>query len=80
MSCGASVQSLASVGRGCPDLLVGFKGRNLLLEVKDGRKPPSARELTDDQKKWHGGWLGNVRVVESVEQAIAALIGDEDEQ
>ncbi|HJP47915.1 hypothetical protein [Acinetobacter venetianus] len=25
---GASVQSLASTGKGCPDLLVGFRGMN----------------------------------------------------
>ena len=31
---GASVQSLASTGKGCPDLLVGFRGVNWLLEVK----------------------------------------------
>jgi hypothetical protein len=31
------------VGRGVPDLLVGWRGTNLLLEVKDGNKPQSAR-------------------------------------
>ena len=31
---GAEVQSLAGVGNGCPDLLVGYKGRWILVEVK----------------------------------------------
>lgn len=31
---GCSVLSLASLGRGAPDLLCGYKGRNVLLEVK----------------------------------------------
>ena len=39
---GASVQSLASVGDGCPDLVVGARGVTYLAEVKDGEKQPSA--------------------------------------
>jgi Holliday junction resolvase len=50
---GATVQSLAGVGKGTPDLLVGYKGQTLLMEVKDGNKSPSARLLTEDQLKWH---------------------------
>jgi hypothetical protein len=70
---GASVQSLASTGKGVPDLLVGFRGKNLLLEVKDGGKVKSARKLTPDQVAWHQDWRGHVAVVESVEQAIKIL-------
>ena len=33
-SVGASVLDLADVGRGCPDLLVGYAGREWLIEVK----------------------------------------------
>ena len=70
---GASVQSLAATGKGVPDLLVGFRGKNLLLEVKDGGKVKSARKLTPDQVEWHQDWRGHVAVVESVEQAIKIL-------
>lgn len=70
---GASVQSLASVGKGCPDLVVGFRGSNHLLECKDGRKPPSARELTTDQAKWLQAWRGAVTVVLSPEDALRAI-------
>lgn len=70
---GASVQHLHSQGAGCPDLLVGWRGMNTLLEIKDGSKPPSARKLTEDQVKWHAEWRGQVTVVENVEQAIAAV-------
>lgn len=38
---GATVLSLADMGDGCPDLLVGFRGFNILLEVKDGSASPS---------------------------------------
>jgi hypothetical protein len=55
---GAKVQSLAPVGNGVPDLLVGFRSTLRLIEVKDGNKPPSARKLTPEQEKWHAEWNG----------------------
>ncbi len=70
---GATVQLLHAVGRGCPDLLVGYRGLNLLIEVKDGSKPPSARRLTPDQVIWHRAWAGHVEVVDSADQAKLLL-------
>jgi hypothetical protein len=70
------VQSLASVGDGVPDLLVGVPGLKtlLLIEVKDGSKPPSARGLTEDQKRWHEAWQGYpVYVVTSVPEALETV-------
>lgn len=70
---GASVTLLSQVGGGCPDLLVGIAGVNLLMEVKDGSKPLSARKLTPDQVEWHQSWRGQSVVVSSVEEAISVL-------
>ena len=70
---GASVQSLAATGKGCPDLLVGCRGVNLLMEVKDGQKAPSARKLTADQVEWHGAWEGQVAVVKTAQEAVELL-------
>lgn len=70
---GCSVQLLHMVGKGCPDLLVGWQGINCLVEVKDGSKPPSARKLTPDQVDWHGSWLGQVTVVCGVDEALKAV-------
>ena len=70
---GASVQILAAVGQGCPDLLVGLAGRNFLLEVKNGSKPPSKRKLTPAEAEWHAEWRGQVCVVESVEAALEII-------
>lgn len=71
---GASVHSLAAVGCGVPDLLVGYHGLTHLLEVKDGSKPPSARKLTKDQQDWHRDWRGaDVYVVTSVDDALKAI-------
>jgi len=71
---GCSVQHLHNVGAGCPDLLVGYKGFNILLEVKDGNKSPSQQKLTPDQIIWHRDWRGHVNVVNSSEQAIIAVL------
>lgn len=71
---GATVQSLAAVGQGVPDLLVGFQGKTLLMEIKDGKKPPSARRLTEQQLTWHGAWRGGpVAIVDGVDAALRAL-------
>jgi hypothetical protein len=70
---GATVQPLHAVGQGCPDLLVGFRGCNLLIEVKDWRAAASDRRLTPRQQEWHGGWKGIVAVVEDAPAALAVL-------
>ena len=74
---GATVRVI-SQGEGIPDLLVGFRGETMLMEVKDGNKPPSARTLTDAEKKFFDDWRGGLLViVESVEGALKMLEGIE---
>ncbi len=51
-----------------PDLLVGYNGRNYLLEVKS----PGGR-LTPAQVEWLGLWQGNAAIVSSPEEALAAI-------
>lgn len=72
---GATVQSLAGVGKGVPDLLVGYKGQTLLMEVKDGLKPPSKRALNEDQLRWHGRWNGGALAVVDSPDAALRMIG-----
>jgi len=67
---GASVKSLASVGEGCPDLLVGYRGRNHLVEVKDGKKFPCERKLTPDQEKFHKEWKVHIYIAESIDDVF----------
>lgn len=73
---GATVTSLASLGRGVPDLLVGHRGRNYLLEVK----PPggvrgglSRQTLTEAERDWHRTWRGQRAIVTSIDQALYAI-------
>lgn len=70
---GALVTSLAGLGNGIPDLLVGhhISKRLGLVEVKDGSKPPSARAKTEDQIKFWDQWAGfPMGLVCDVESAI----------
>lgn len=68
---GAVVVSLASLGDGCPDLLVGFRGKNFLLEIKNP-KGRGAR-LTPDQEVFHSTWVGQVAIVYTVAGALGAI-------
>jgi soluble P-type ATPase len=68
---GARVLSLATVGNGCPDLLVCRADRLYMLEVKDGDKVKSKQRLTPHQVKFHQSWP--VQVVNSVESALIAI-------
>lgn len=71
---GASVLHLHTVGKGCPDILIGFRGQNIAAEIKDGSKPPSKRKLTPDEQEWHEAWRGQVAIIETVDDALR-LIG-----
>lgn len=55
---GVVVVSLHEVGKGLFDLIVAVDFLNILVEVKDGRKAPSSRQLTDDQKDFNFYWTG----------------------
>lgn len=72
---GASVRSLAMVGSDLPDLLVGFRNRTFLLELKDGSKPPSQRKLRPGQQRFFDTWQGQVAKVESVDEALKVING-----
>ena len=69
-----AVVRIISQGDGIPDLLVGYKGYTILMEVKDGDKVPSARKLTEAEQKFFDDWRGGMlAVVNSVEEALEIL-------
>jgi hypothetical protein len=72
-ACGATVR-IISQGDGIPDLLVGYRGHTILMEVKDGNKPPSARQLTTAEQIFFDQWTGGkLFIVNSVEEALEVL-------
>lgn len=71
---GATVQSLAQLGDGVPDLLVGWAGDLWLLEVKDPQQPKNKQQLKPMQVEWHRRWQGKpVAIVLSPEEALRAI-------
>lgn len=57
------------------DLLVGYRSRNWLLEIKDPEKPPSERALTGEEQGFFNLWRGQKAIVETVDEAIAVVTG-----
>jgi len=68
---GATVTILSGVGGGVPDLFVGWRGINLLLEVKnlEGR----GKRLTLAEREFMENWHGQVAIVEDIAGAVAFL-------
>ena len=65
---GASVLLLHQVGHGCPDVLIGWRGVNLLVEIKS-----DVGKLTDDEREFFDTWRGQVTIVRTVEDARRLL-------
>ncbi len=72
---GCQVAITSSVGHGFPDLIVGrpAKQKLLMVEIKDGSKPPSARKLTQDEETFRDAWAGSYVVVESISDAVRTV-------
>lgn len=72
---GATVESLATVGGGTPDLLVGINKVTVLMEVKSGKQEIGRKgQLNDLQQEWHSKWRGgSVVTVWCVEDALRAI-------
>lgn len=66
--CGADVRDLSRVGDGLPDLLVGWRGQNFLLEIKTPRG-----ELNTRQRNFQAGWRGQTATVRTISEALAAI-------
>ena len=65
---GATVLSIASIGNGAPDILVGWRGRNYLFEIKDDRG-----QLTDDEETFFDRWNGQVKLVRNLLDAVQEI-------
>lgn len=64
---GAEVYELSS--RSIPDLLVGWRGVNYLIEVKSDKG-----KLTPYQNEFHQTWTGQVAIIRSVDEAVTFLL------
>ncbi len=65
---GATVHDTHNIGRGYPDISVGYRGINLLIEIK----VPGAK-LNNVEHAWFEKWRGQAAVVYSAEEALVIL-------
>lgn len=71
---GCKVFPTHQVGRGFPDLVVCITDRTIILvEIKDGEKPPSKRRLTPDEEAFAAKWP--VHIVERGEDVERLVNG-----
>jgi len=71
------IQTLRAIGatvaqlddKDIPDLLVGWRSQNYLMEVKSGKYG----KLSEGQQQWHAEWNGQVAVVKSAQEALEVL-------
>lgn len=67
---GASVFDTARLGKGFGDLVVGFRGENFILEIK---QPGQQNRLTPDEADFALKWRGQYAVVTTIEEAMQAV-------
>jgi len=65
---GATVFCSHQIGKGFPDLVVGYKGKNFLIEVKNTKG-----KLTPKEKEFLSFWKGKIHVVSSIEETEKLL-------
>lgn len=54
------------------DLDIGYGGLSMIVEVKDGAKPPSRRKLTTNQLRKRESWTGGIYLIQSLTDAQSA--------
>ena len=69
----ASVADLSGSGKGIPDVVIGWRGRNYFFEIKNPNKPKSDQQLTDAQVAFHSNWQGQVFTARSASEMIAEI-------
>ena len=72
---GASVQPTHTIGKGFPDMVVGYMGHNYLIEVKDENKCPSKQKLTEHEQRFFDNWQGRVHVVKNLQDVRRLIMG-----
>ena len=69
-SLGYSVAYIHTLKSGIGDIIVGKHEMNFIIEIKDGKAPPSKKKLTDKEKEFKGSWKGQHTIIESIEEVI----------
>lgn len=70
---GASILGVHQL-KNCFDILVGYKGKDYIMEIKNGKNPPSKNKLTKGEQQFRNNWKGGkYNIVYSLEDAIKVI-------
>lgn len=72
---GAYVLDMSHVGRGFPDLIVGFQSKTILMEIKNPKTAYGKKGLNKNQIKWKDQWSGGIYCVVDSPDAALRMIG-----
>ena len=75
---GISVLHTHQLGKGAPDIVIGYMNQNYLIEIKDGNKSKSQQKLTHDELEFASKWGGNYAVCNSLEQILQLIDYDQE--
>ena len=70
---GASVFDASGVGRGFPDILVGYGGQTALVEIKSGEKKKFTEPQLKFMAEWKGSAVSRINDVQGAERLINIL-------
>lgn len=70
---GVSARSTAGVGDDFTDIIVGYKRRNYIFEVKRNDVVPSKQRLRPGQQKFKDGWHGQCDTITSLDDVLSAV-------
>lgn len=71
---GTSVTHTHELGGGMVDIIIGYKKKNFLCEIKDPKKPKSARKLTIDEERFHAEWKGQIAIIETIDDIFKLIL------
>ena len=69
-----TVFSTHTIGKGFPDIIVGYKNVNYMFEIKDGNKVASAQKLTEDEVKFHAEWKGQISIAKNLNDILKIVL------
>lgn len=74
---GCSVLHLHQL-KNCFDLLVGYRGRTFIMEVKDPAQPLGKRQLTPGEEAFRRTWRGSeYHIIHTIDEALAIITAAE---
>ncbi len=71
--CGATVIDLSKVGKGIPDLLVGYNNKTALVEIKSSETAKFTPHQEAFIREWNGGTLARIHDIDGVLRLIKLL-------